>query len=87
MTWVNSTRIPQMSLRPFVRSFHRGAVAVLRHARNRATKDAEWVRALLARSPAKVVAVELANRTARIAWAVMARGEAYRAKEIAGQAA
>ena len=41
-----------------------GAVAVLRHARNRATKDAEWVRALLARRPAKVVAVALANRTA-----------------------
>jgi transposase len=60
-----------------------GAVAVLRHARNRATKDAEWVRALLARRPAKVVAVALANRTARIVWAVMARGEAYRAKEIA----
>ena len=30
-----------------------GAVAVLRHARNRATKDAKWVRALLARRPAK----------------------------------
>ena len=42
-----------------------GAVAILRHARNRATKDAEWVRALLAtRRPAKVVAVALANRTA-----------------------
>jgi transposase len=64
-----------------------GAVAVLRHARNRATKDAEWVRALLARRPAKVVAVALANKTARIVWAVMARGEAYRAKEIIGQAA
>jgi transposase len=64
-----------------------GAVAILRHARNRATKDAAWVRALLARRPAKVVAVALANRTARIVWAVMARGEAYRAKEIAGQAA
>ena len=64
-----------------------GAVAVLRHARNRATKDAAWVRALLTRRPAKVVAVARANKTARIAWAVMARGEAYRAKEIAGQAA
>jgi hypothetical protein len=40
-----------------------GAVAILRHARNRATKDAEWVRALLARRPAKMVAVALANRT------------------------
>jgi transposase len=64
-----------------------GAVAILRHARTRATKDAEWVRALLARKPAKVVAVALANKTARIVWAVMARGEAYRAKEIAGHGA
>jgi transposase len=61
-----------------------GAVAVLRHARNRATKDAEWVRALLARKPAKVVAVALANRTARIVWAVMKRGAAYRAPGMTG---
>jgi hypothetical protein len=39
-----------------------GAVAILRHARNLATKDAAWGRALLARRPAKVVAVALANR-------------------------
>jgi transposase len=64
-----------------------GAVAILRHARNRTTKDAEWVRALLARRPAKVVAVALANRTARILWAVMRRGSAYRATESFGQAA
>jgi transposase len=61
-----------------------GAVAILRHARNRATRDAEWVRALLARRPAKVVAVALANRTARIVWAVMKRGAAYRATGIIG---
>jgi transposase len=64
-----------------------GAVAVLRHARERATKDGERVRAMLARKPAKLVAVALANRTARIVWAVMARGDGYRAKEIVGQAA
>jgi transposase len=64
-----------------------GAVAILRHARNRTTKDAEWVRGMLARKPAKVVAVALANKAARIVWAVMARGEAYQAKEIVGQAA
>ncbi len=64
-----------------------GAVAVLRHARERATEDGEWVRAMLARKPAKLVAVALANRTARIVWAVMARGDGYRAKEIVGQAA
>ena len=64
-----------------------GAVAVLRHARERATKDGEWVRAMPARKPAKLVAVALANRTARIVWAVMARGDGYRAKEIVGQVA
>ena len=53
----------------------------------RTTKDGEWVRAMLARKPAKLVAVALANRTARIVWAVMARGDGYRAKEIVGHAA
>lgn len=64
-----------------------GAVAVLRHARNRTTKDAAWVRGLLARKPTKVAAVALANKTARIVWAVMVRGEAYRSKDVIGQAA
>ncbi len=64
-----------------------GAVAVLRHTRNRTTKDAAWVRGLLARKPTKLAAVALANKTARIVWAVMARGEGYRSKEHIEQAA
>jgi transposase len=64
-----------------------GAVAVLRHTRNRTTKDAAWVQGLLARRPAKVVAVALANKAARIAWAVMTREEAYRSTDAIGQAA
>jgi transposase len=64
-----------------------GAVAILRHTRNRTTKDAAWVRGLLARKPAKVAAMALANKTARIVWAVMARGEAYRSKDVIGLAA
>ncbi len=36
-----------------------------------------WVVELLARRPAKVVAVALANKMARIAWAVLAKGETY----------
>jgi hypothetical protein len=63
------------------------AVAVLRHARNRPTRDGEWVHALLARKPTKVAAVALANKTARIIWAVMMRGDGYRAKEVFGQPA
>jgi hypothetical protein len=37
---------------------------------------------LLARRPAKVVAVALANKMARIAWAVLERGETYRAPAL-----
>jgi hypothetical protein len=64
-----------------------GAIAVLRHARNRPTRDGEWVRGLLARKPTKVAAVALANKTARIVWAVMVRGDGYRAKAVLGQPA
>jgi transposase len=41
------------------------------------TAMADWARSLLAKKPFKVVAVALANKMARIAWAVMARGTAY----------
>ena len=64
-----------------------GAVAVLRHARNRPTRDGAWVRALMERKPTKVAAVALANKTARIVWAVMMRGDGYRAKQSLGQPA
>lgn len=52
-----------------------GAHAVMRHHKRSAT---DWLTALRARRPAAVAAVALANKTARIAWAVMARGEVYR---------
>jgi transposase len=55
-----------------------GAAAVLRHAKARDSTSRVWARELLARKPFKLVAVALANKTARIAWAVMARGEVYR---------
>jgi transposase len=37
-----------------------------------------WVTQLLARKPAKVVAVAIANKTARIAWAVLTKKQIYR---------
>ena len=43
--------------------------------------------ALLARRPTKVAAVALADKSARIAWAVMTRGEAYRSQEEIAQPA
>ena len=55
-----------------------GAAAVLRHARTDASPSTAWIRKMLAKKPFKLVAVALANKTARIAWAVMVRGEVYR---------
>jgi transposase len=40
---------------------------------------------LLARRPTKIAAIALANKIARIAWAMMAKGERY--KQPAGLAA
>ena len=54
-----------------------GGMSVIRNARAHPDKH-PWVMRLLARKPAKVVAVALANKTARIAWAVLAKGETYR---------
>ncbi len=56
-----------------------GAQAVICHARRRKDIGETWLGRLLVRKPAMVAAVALANKTARIAWAIMARGETYRA--------
>jgi transposase len=56
-----------------------GATAVIRYARTKAAADAAWINSLLARKPARLASVALANKTARIAWAVLAKGEVYRA--------
>jgi transposase len=53
-----------------------GATAVVRWARP--GRASPWLLELLARKPRKLVAVALANKTARIAWAIMMRGETYR---------
>ena len=61
-----------------------GATAVIRQARTHPDKH-PWLIQLLARRPAKVVAVALANKMARIAWAVLARGGTYRAPALAAR--
>jgi transposase len=62
-----------------------GATAVVRQARLHPEKYL-WVMKLLAKKPAKVVAIAVANKTARIAWAIMAKGGHYRAPELAAAA-
>ena len=54
-----------------------GATARLRYLRT-APERAEWASRLLARRPFKVAAVALANKMARIAWALLVRGGTYR---------
>ena len=58
-----------------------GAHAVLRRARQHPEKY-PWLTQLLARRPFKVVAVALANKMARIAWALLAKGGTYRAPQL-----
>lgn len=55
-----------------------GATAVVRFAKPGGKSASDWLLRLLERKPRKVAAVALANKMARIIWAMMARGEAYR---------
>jgi transposase len=59
-----------------------GAHSVLRRAQENPEKY-PWLTQLLARRPFKVVAVALANKMARMAWALLAHGGTYRAPELA----
>jgi len=58
-----------------------GAMAVIQRAKP--GRGSPWLLGLLARKPRKLAAVALANKTARIAWAVMLHGEAYRRPAMA----
>jgi transposase len=59
-----------------------GAHAVLRRAKQ-SPQNYPWPAQLLARRPFKVVAIALANKMARVAWALLARGSTYRVPRLA----
>jgi transposase len=58
--------------------FTTGALAVIRLVKVRGARHRPWLARLLEHRPVKVAAIALANKIARMAWAMMARGEAYR---------
>jgi transposase len=54
-----------------------GATSVVQQVSKGRGKSMPWLAALLRRKPAKLAAVALANKTARIAWKLMVSGERY----------
>jgi transposase len=58
--------------------FTAGALAVIRYAKIYGSRHRPWLTALLARRPTKVAAIALANKLARMVWAIMTRGERYK---------
>ncbi len=57
-----------------------GATSMIRRAKDRPDAVDPRLVALLARKPAKLVSVAMANKMARIAWAIMTRGQVYQAR-------
>ena len=63
-----------------------GAMTIIRHAKRRGTTNLPWLADLMARRPTMVVAVALANKMARMAWALLRHGGTYRAPATAAAA-
>ena len=64
-----------------------GMTSIVRRAKNKPQAVDPRLLALMARKPMRVVTVAMANKTARIAWAVMVRGEVYKERHVPALAA
>ena len=76
-------RISKMGDRYLRKLLVLGATSGLARARTGRDPMARWTGRLKERAPARRVTVALANKTARIIWAVMAHGEVYRPEAAA----
>jgi len=56
-----------------------GSSAVVQQASKRGAAKGSWLEQMLARKPRMLVAVALANKMARIVWALLVKHEVYRA--------
>lgn len=72
-------RITKMGDRTIRRLLVIGAMSTIRWSRSKENFAESWLGRIIARKPVKLAAVALANKMARIIWAVMTRQEAYRA--------
>ena len=76
-------KIAKMGQRDLRRLLITGAMTVVRWAVRRGRTNDPWLAGMLARKPRMLVAVALANRMARIVWALMTKKESYRALAVA----
>ena len=75
-------KISKMGQRDLRRLLVVGAMTRVNWAVRRGTTKDPWLARMLARKPRMLVAVALANRMARIAWALMTKNEDYRARAV-----
>lgn len=71
-------RVSKMGQRDLRRQLHVGAMAEIRWAVRRRVPEGSWLARMLSRKPRRLVAMAMANRTARIAWALMTGKESHR---------
>ena len=71
-------RISKMGDRYLRRLLVTGMTARVRAARSRPERADPWMISLLERKPVRLITVAMANKTARIIWAVLTRNEAYK---------
>ena len=75
-------RISKQGNRYIRRLLVTGATAMLRYVRAKTAPGADWVNSLLERRPPRLVTVAMANKSARIAWALLMKRETYQAPDV-----